>query len=267
MLADGRMFDGEVMLRGEAGDRGNAAAVRGKRVLVVGIGPTGAWASVEAVRQGAVRVDLASSSGGEQLPGAGTPGANAQQGKRQVEAQRRTSPDDQYATIENLDRVQDALRSYDDIKVATDRIVRIVPEGTGAKVTYLHGHAEGGELYNVHYDVLVTALGSTNTTDGNNAAGGGPTVKGMLGNMRMQAQRGTEAPVLEDAGTGRVRVIGIAAAENVNVVMKKGDPIQEKEAAKLKRRRTEIENRRLSADSPNADVMEGVGTAARLANQ
>ena len=48
MLADGRMFDGEVMLRGEAGDRGNAAAVRGKRVLVVGIGPTGAWASMSA---------------------------------------------------------------------------------------------------------------------------------------------------------------------------------------------------------------------------
>ena len=189
---------------------------------------------------------------------------------RQVEAQRRTSPDDQYATIENLDRVQDALRSYDDIKVATDRIVRIVPEGTGAKVTYLHGHAEGGELYNVHYDVLVTALGSTNTTDGgSNAAGGGPTVKGVIGDMRMQAQRGTEAPVLEDAGTGRVRVIGIAAGENVNVVMTKADGPERRnelaEADKLKNRR--VRNAaKLSADSPNADVMEGVGRAARQTN-
>jgi hypothetical protein len=72
---------------------------------------------------------------------------------------------------------------------------------------------------------------------------------------------------LEDAGTGRVRVIGIAAGENVNVVMKKGDPIQKKEAAELKRRRDNIASDRLSADSPNADVMEGVGTAARQANK
>ncbi|HPH64305.1 MAG TPA: hypothetical protein PLF40_01100 [Kofleriaceae bacterium] len=266
MLADGRMFDGEVMLRGADGDRGNAKAVAGQRVLVVGIGPTGAWAAVEAVKQGAVRVDLASSSGGEKLPGPGEPGSKAHPGKRQVEPQRRTSPEDQYATIENLDRVQDALRSYDDIKVATDRIVRIVPDGKGAKVTYLHGSAEGGELYNVHYDVLVTALGSTNTTAaGRNAAGGGPTVKGVLGDMRMQAQRGTRAPVLEDAGTGRVRVIGIAAGENVNVVMDPKSKAQRQEAEDLKNRR-DRNAAKLSADSPNADVMEGVGRATRQSN-
>ena len=91
-------------------------------------------------------------------------------------------------------------------------------------------------------------------------------MKGVIGDMRMQAQRGTKAPVLEDAGTGRVRVIGIAAGENVNVVMKKDDPIQEKEAAELKRRRETIMERDLSADSPNADVMEGVGATAREAN-
>ena len=54
-------------------------------------------------------------------------------GMRPVEPQRRTHPDDQYASIENLDRVQDALRSYDDIKVATDRLVRVVPDGAGAR--------------------------------------------------------------------------------------------------------------------------------------
>ena len=201
----------------------------------------------------------------------GEPGSKAHPGSRQVEPQRRTSPDDQYATIENLDRVQDALRSYDDIKVATDRIVRIVPDGKGAKVTYLHGSAEGGELYNVHYDVLVTTLGSTNTTaGGSNAASGGPTVKGVIGDMRMQAQRGTEAPVLEDAGTGRVRVIGIAAGENVNMVMTKDGGLQQKneeaEASELKRRRDKVAAEDLSADSPNADVMEGVGATAREAN-
>jgi hypothetical protein len=37
MLADGRMYDGEVMLRGGHADRGNAKAVAGKRVLVVGM--------------------------------------------------------------------------------------------------------------------------------------------------------------------------------------------------------------------------------------
>ena len=127
-------------------------------------------------------------------------------------------------------------------------------------------------MYTVHYDVLVTTLGSTNTTaEGRNAAGGGPTIKGVLGGMRMQAQRGTDAPVLEDAGTGRVRVIGIAAGENVNVVMTKEDGPQRNqeadEAKELKRRRDELAAKRLSADSPNADVMEGVGVAAHLANQ
>ena len=71
-------------------------------------------------------------------------------GMRPVEPQRRTHPDDQYASIENLDRVQDALRSYDDIKVATDRLVRVVPDGAGARATFLHGHGEGGEMYTVH---------------------------------------------------------------------------------------------------------------------
>ena len=272
LLATGQMYDGEVLLRGAHADRGNATDVRGKRVLVVGIGPTGAWAAVAAVQQGAVRVDVASSTGGEKLPAPGEPGATVTPGMRPVEPQRRTHPDDQYASIENLDRVQDALRSYDDIKVATDRLVRVVPDGAGARATFLHGHGEGGEMYTVHYDVLVTTLGSTNTTaEGRNAAGGGPTIKGVLGGMRMQAQRGTDAPVLEDAGTGRVRVIGIAAGENVNVVMTKEDGPQRNqeadEAKELKRRRDELAAKRLSADSPNADVMEGVGVAAHLANQ
>ncbi len=95
-------------------------------------------------------------------------------------------------------------------------------------------------------------------------------MKGVIGDMRMQAQRGTKAPVLEDAGTGRVRVIGIAAGENVNVVMTKDGGLQRKneeaEAADLKRRRETIMERDLSADSPNADVMEGVGATAREAN-
>ena len=270
LLATGQMYDGEVLLRGAHADRGNATDVRGKRVLVVGIGPTGAWAAVAAVQQGAVRVDVASSTGGEKLPAPGEPGATVTPGMRPVEPQRRTHPDDQYASIENLDRVQDALRSYDDIKVATDRLVRVVPAGAGARATFLHGHGEGGEMYTVHYDVLVTTLGSTNTTaEGRNAAGGGPTIKGVLGGMRMQAQRGTDAPVLEDAGTGRVRVIGIAAGENVNVVMTKEDGPERRneleEADKLKNRR-ERNSAKISADSPNADVMEAVGRAVRQAN-
>ena len=168
--------------------------------------------------------------------------------------------------------MQDALRTYDDIKVAADRVVAIVPDGAGGTVTYLHGHAEGGEMYHVHYDVFVTALGNTQAAKGGGgAAGGAPTVKGMIGDIKMQPQRGTDAPVLEDAHGGRIRVMGIAAAEDVNVVMtkQKGDQRKREDAEvlKMKARRDAITADQLSADSPNANVMEGAGFAARQANR
>ena len=61
-------------------------------------------------------------------------------------------------------------------------------------------------------------------------------------------------------------MIGIAAGENVNVVMDKDSQTQKDEASELKRRRDKIMEEDLSADSPNADVMEGVGATAREAN-
>ena len=222
--------------------------------------------------------DIASSGAGEKLPGRGQPGSaesgpatRQARGLPPVDRQVYAHPDDQYAGIANLDRVQDALRTYDDIKVAADRVVAIVPDGAGGTVTYLHGHAEGGEMYHVHYDVFVTALGNTQAAKGGGGvAGGAPTVKGMIGDIKMQPQRGTDAPVLEDAHGGRIRVMGIAAAEDVNVVMTPEEGpnrrAEKKQALEMKDRRERVA-KKLSADSPNANVMEGAGQAARRANQ
>lgn len=234
---DGVMFSGEKLLEGKT------ANLRGKRVLVMAFGPTGAWAAVVASRSGAARVDFSGTSGGE----VGT---------------RENNPKS-HADMSQIDRVQDAIQG-NNIHLTMDRIVHIEPAGEGAIVTYAHGPGEKAEVYQVHYDAIINSMGYTTNANAPSMPGE-PTVKEMLGNRKMVPQKGTVAPVLQDE-TGHVRVMGFAAGDATNVHGAKPDGKPEGDAAELLERR-KLTSGRTSADSPDDRVVEGVGISTRDSNR
>lgn len=239
----GVLFSGEKLLEGKN--------VSGKRVLVLSFGPTGAWAAITAAHGGAVRVDFAGGAGGELGTGA----------RKDDNA----SNDAAMRNMASLDRLQDVIDGNDKIHVTLDRIIHIEPKGDGALVTYAHGPGENAELYQVEYDAIASSMGYT-TADNAPHLRGENTVKEMIGDMQMVPQRGTRAPVLEDAATGRVRVMGFAAGDAVNVDGLRRAPKQPSDKEHLDERRQELKVG-TSADSPDDRVVEGAGTSSRAANK
>ena len=232
----GAMFSGEKLLEGKN--------VSGKRVLVLAFGPTGAWAAITAAKGGATRVDFAGLSGGS--PGALDIKSN----------------EASFGDMAGLDRLQDVVTNNAAIHVTMDRIVHIKPDGEGAVVTYARGPGENAELYQVKYDAIATTMGYDSAVSGN-GPGGDPSVKGMIGDMKMIPQRGTRAPVTEDEATGRVRVMGFAGADRTNVDPEVGAGTDREVLDQRAARVTGT----TSADSPDYRVVEGVGQSSTEANK
>lgn len=216
--------------------------VKGKRVLVFGYGPTGAWAAYESAKKGAALVDWTGPSGKQ--------GGN----------------ESMLSNLKGIDRVQEAFDPASKVNVSANRILSIKPEGEGALVTFIHGEPGHETTYSVHYDAVVSAIAPNNTgVPTVQAPDGAAGAKTMLTGIDMRAQRpredGTKAPVLESSEGGKdkdgaVRVIGAAAAEGVQT--------DEAQAAELKARQKTVP---LSADSPDSRVMEFAGEAAEMANK
>ena len=144
-------------------------------------------------------------------------------------------------------------------------------EGVGPAVTTkvpswstTHLVCREAEVYQVEYDAIATTMGFSTADSKTKIPGAEPTVKEMIGDMKMIPQRGTDAPVLEDAETGRVRVMGIAAADAVNVSTKR---YGKRRAMQVFDERAEEVTQWTSADSPNHRVVEGAGDAIRRSNK
>lgn len=243
MIKARTVLTGDQMLEPHHG----ADPVKQKRVLVLGFGPTSAWAATDAVNRGAARVDWAGSGGGA----VGTS----------------SNPRSQMESTLMVDRVQDSIAEGTKIHHTYDRVLQIQPDGKGAVVTYLHGAADPAEVYKVRYDIVVSSLGYTNSPGGA-VPGSAPTVKDLLGkDMKMRPQQGTKAVVLEDSATGRIRVLGYAASEGTNVVLDPKSEDHKNDLKALNARKAELVQQRASADSPNDQVMESSGASIREANR
>ncbi|MCW5805808.1 MAG: hypothetical protein KIT31_25785 [Deltaproteobacteria bacterium] len=233
MIESGTVFGGEQLLQG--------TKVAGKRVLVVAFGPTGAWAAVEAVKQGALRVDWAGGSGA--APGEKGDNASSLKG------------------VQGLDRTQDAFKAGSNIHTTTDRIVSIEggEGGAGAVVTFAYGTGEEMRTYQVKYDAVAMTAGFDTSGTRPSASGPEATPGTILGKgkdgIEMQAQKGTKAPVIESKD-GSVRVLGPAAWDGVNT--------SPEEKVELEKRKKLLE---LTADSPDARTMEAGGQIAEEANK
>lgn len=249
---DGPLFSGEKILEGRD--------VRGKRVLVLAFGPTGAWVAKVAADRGAARVDFAGGTGGE----LGTGGRiKNKPGQPQVPRGETAGNDSALQNnVASLDRLQDVASGSANVHITLDRIIHIEPFGEGAIVTYAHGPGENAEVYQVEYDAIATTMGFSTAQTAREMLGE-PTVKEMVGNTKMIPQRGTDAPILEDAKTGRVRIMGFAAGDGVNVSGRPGERGSDRET--FERRRGEVKAD-TSADSPDDRVVEGAGMSSRDAN-
>ncbi|MEO8550762.1 MAG: hypothetical protein ABI678_12340, partial [Kofleriaceae bacterium] len=178
------------------------------------------------------------------------------------------SNDGVYEGTMEIDRVQSARDPAANIHTTLDRIVHIDRVGEGAVVTFGHGPAESVELYTVAYDVIITNMGYTSSSIGpasERPAGSAPSVQDMIGDMKMEPAKDSEAPVTADQSTGHVRVLGVSAAEAINVSTDKGES-KRSGSGELKERRNIVE-KQVSADSPDDRVIEGVGISIRDANQ
>lgn len=207
--------------------------VEGKKVLVMGYGPTGGWASHEAQTRGAKSVDWTGTYNGE--------GDNA----RQV------------SKLKNVDRVAEAFDNQN-INISTDRVLKIAPEGEGAKVTFVRDGVNGPELYDVYYDHIMMASKPFNDnskpTVGDDSL---PNAGTMLEGIQMGLDANPMSPTLQSkGGDGAVRVLGAATADGVNL-----------SSDDRKELGTRAKTVKATADSPDNRVMEAAGGAAELANE
>jgi hypothetical protein len=261
----GALFSGEALLELQKD-------VRGKRVLVLGLGPTGGWTAKAAAKAGAARVDFAGAGGGELGSGTTLPVAGQKAAQRKVE-EKTPGNDLGLGGMNEIDRLQDVLDGDANVHLTLDRVVHIEPgDGGGAVVTYAHGQGENAELYQVHYDAIAVTMGYTqagsavvDAATAERMVGTEPTVKDIIGDMSMVPQRGTRAPVTEDEATGRVRVMGIAAGDGVNVSDQRTRGKDDSDQDVLKARGDDVASE-ASADSPNSGVLEAAGKAIRTAN-
>ncbi|MDX2087538.1 MAG: annexin [Kofleriaceae bacterium] len=234
-----QLFENKAIVGGEELMTGKN--VGGKRVLVLGYGPTGAWAAVQAAKQGALQVDWTGSMG--------------EAGKNESAL----------SGLQGIDRVQEAFEKTSNVNTSADRILAIQAKGEGAIVTYVHGKPPNEQTYTVEYDVIVMAMAPSNTSEnvvGNGLANAGTMLEGI--EMRAQGIRedGSSAAVLESAESdddGVVRVLGAAAFGNVQVN-------DQAEIETLNQRRNDLK-KQLSADSPDARVMEATSEISKNANK
>ncbi len=234
MLESGVMFSGEQLLEGRE--------VRGKKVLVLAFGPTGAWAAAGAVNRHATQVDWVGMSGGD----AGT-------GRDNLTQMQKTS---------GIDRVQDALAPTANVNITYDRVVKIERHGEGATVTFASGTKDDAKIYTVDYEVIVTAMGSSGASEEASPGSEQPSLKTILGDTKMRPHQGSQATVLENEGMesddGRLRVFGAAATEAVGMEDEEYDLDYQS-----RKTTTSAKN---SADSPNQQGMESVGSEISTAN-
>jgi hypothetical protein len=237
-----KLVDGpnKVMVNGE--DAMMEKQFAGEKVLVIGYGPTGAWAAIEAQRRGADSVDWGGTSA--QLPR----DAKAKSGDR---AQ---SPEDQFGSLKGVDRVQETLNPTAEINVTTDRIAKIEAQGAGAVVTYMRGEPPNITTYQVHYTKVINAgqpVSDVKTSSQPSAPKSGQIVDG----LPLAPQVGTDAPVWATPGD-QVRVMGPAAG---GVTSERTDHNED-----MTNRGNKIPRR---ADSPDPRVMEATGAAVDKANR
>ena len=262
----GVLFSGEKLLEGKGRD------LAGKHVLVMNFGPTGAWAVTVAAQSGAARVDFTGGVGGE-----GNTAMSKQviaDWKKRQHASGEAPPkatkgdvpsnDSAYYDMTQLDRLQDVASIGDNVHLTTDRIVHIEKVGDGAVVTYAHGPGENAEVYQVTYDVIVTNMGYTTNINAPDVPGE-PTLREIIGKRKMVPQKGTRAPVLQDE-TGVLRIMGFAAGDRTNVTNDRqvGSDLGARD--ELAERGKKIAGR-MSADSPDERVVEGVGMSSRRSNR
>lgn len=234
----------QVMMNGEdamttRGDDGSIeTAFKDQKVLVLGFGPTGAWAAIEARRRGASGVDWGGTS------------ADLTQGGN--------SNENSIKRLRSLDRVQETLAPTSQVNITTDRIVKITPQGEGALVIYAKGKPPNVEFYPVRYDKVInsnqpSAETNTQTPSQPSAPKSGDIVDG----IKLAPQVGTDAPVWATPGD-TVRVMGPAATG----IRGRGTEPQE-----IARRGNDIAR---SADSPGDPgaprVMGPTGVSVELAN-
>lgn len=113
--------------------------VEGKRVLVIGFGPTGGWAAYEAKKANAAQVDWVGS--------VSAPGGN--QGA--------------FDRTKGIDRVQEAIAPDAGINISMHRVLAIKAEGEGAIVTYVGGPETDLYTYQVKYDLVLSAMKPDNS--------------------------------------------------------------------------------------------------------
>ena len=231
LIRTGTVFSGEQLLFGQR-------SAKGKRVLVVQFGPTGAWAAQDAAAQGAEHVDWAAGGGSE--------AANKKS----------------YDFTKSLDRTQDAFTNKE-IHITTNTIVSIAKSGEGGVVTY--GYEEGGKLvtYDVYYDMIAMTMGFDQT--GNKAKqpsmGGGAQTGTLLGGDKLvpQGDRADRSKAaVGETEDGRTTVYSGAVFQNPNF----DDP---KSAEMAERRKSQP----ASADTPPGDTrtMEVGGAHAQIAGK
>jgi len=206
-----------------------------QKVLVIGYGPTGAWAAIEAARRGATNVDWGGSSS-------------------QLSEHHSKANEQGFAALRGIDRVQEALDPRAKINITSDRIGKIEAQGKGALVTYITGTPPAVQTYQVFYDRLISAAMPTPAKDGNTVASEQPNAGTIVDGVPLAPQAGTKAPVWASKGD-LVRVMGPAA---------EGVTSDDKDVNKdMKGRREAIPR---TADSPDHRVMEATGTAVDMAN-
>jgi len=223
------------------------ARLNGKRVLVLGYGPTGAWAAQKAAETGAVLVDFTGTSN--------VAGAN------QADLDR----------LRAVDRVQETLGNAK-VNLSMDRVLGIRPRaGGGAIVTFVKGEGASARTYSVEYDVILTAMKPDNSTvETLDPADDMPALMNVLSqNLKFRPlpprSDGSTPMVLDsnesESDDGAIRVHGAAAHDGVKLAP---NTRTQNHAGDLVRRRAQG---RLSADSPDNRVIEAAGNAARDANK
>ena len=230
-----------IVMGGERLMARDAPPIQG-RVLVVAFGPTGAWAATRAAELGATGVDWA-----------GTASSDVN-----LASMRRAA---------SIDRTQETFSREAQARIhrTTDQIIRIEHDGGGGAVVTFAYPGDPPRTYRVRYDHVLMTQGF-DSAGGSGVAGrrdapsaatpaGDGRVGTMIGGMEMQAQQGTSAPNIENAGphAGAVTVFGASAWDGAGIV-------SDRERQEL-RARQEAAAGQNSSDSPDARTMESMGRA------
>lgn len=230
------LFKANVMFAGDSvlTQPGLKQSLAGQRVLVLGYGPTAAWAAYEAAKLGAM-VDWTGSVGAE--------GGNMESLK----------------ALSAIDRVAETVDPASKVHTSTDRVVSIEPQGEGAIVTFARGKGDDTSTYQVHYTKIALSLGY-DAAGKRTTQDASQTPKTMLGDTKMGPAKNGSAVLQSTDDKGAIRVMGGSSFGDVNSKMTK----EEREQWQATRGSVPV-----SADSPPNDprVMEYQDKAITDANK